>query len=159
MRHHRLNRIVERNSRQDDPLENIGMREDADRLLVGIDDDHRTDIAIGHQFDGHLDRRIRRDRNGILVNDRRQRRIHRLLLGNVLGELQLQLLARLAEQTGEVLRTEEIEHRTLLHQQEESLGRQFVAENILKRRINARRGSLCRHRPDRKPFARPQRQR
>jgi hypothetical protein len=62
----------------------------------------------------------------------------------------LQLLLRLLEQTGDVLRAEEVENRALLGQREEIIGRQFVAEDILARHVGAGCRALRHQRPDRK---------
>jgi hypothetical protein len=71
---------------------------------LGIDDHHRPQVAVGHQFDDLANRRFRRHRNRFALDNRGERRIHRFLLGGALGKLQLQLLLRLFEQAGDVLR-------------------------------------------------------
>ena len=52
-----------------------------------------------------------------------------------IDEAQLQLLARLIEQTGDVLGTKKIEFGTANQQCHEVLGGQLVAENIINRRV------------------------
>jgi hypothetical protein len=53
------------------------------------------------------------------------------------AKLQLQLLLRLLEQAGDVLRAEKIENAALLGQGKEIVGRQFVAEDLIAGHVGA----------------------
>ena len=115
-RHDRFDRLVERGTRQDDALEHIGLSKDADRPLLVIDNDHRTYRARCHHLDNATHRCSTSHRNRRPFDDRGERRVHCLLFGDTLRKLRLQLLARLAEQTGDVLRAKEVEDHTLLQE-------------------------------------------
>ena len=146
--HHRGNWLIERPAGEHDALQNIREGKDPDRLLAGINNHHRPQVAVGHQFDHLANRRFRRDRNRFALDDHRQRRIHRFLFGGALRKLELQLLLRLFEQAGNVLRTEQAEDRTLLGKGKEIVGRQLVAEDILARHVSARSRALRHQRTD-----------
>ena len=157
-RHDRLDRLVERGAGQHDAFQDVRLREDADRLLLIIDDDHRTNRARRHRLDDAAHRRSAADGNRRPFDHRGERRIHRLLLGDALRELRLQLLPRLTEQTGDVLRAKQVEDRALLQQEEEIGNRQFVTEDVADRRIDIGRRPLRHRRTNREALARPQRQ-
>jgi hypothetical protein len=152
--------LLQRGTRQDDSLQHVRKRKDAKRLLSGIDDHHRPQVAVGHQGNDLANRCLRRHGNRFPLDNRGEWRIHRLLLGSALGKLQLQLLLRVLEQAGDVLAAEEIENRALLGQGKEVVGRQFVAENLLACHVGTRSGVTLRHqRPDREGLTRAERAR
>jgi len=155
--HQLADRAGEVEGGQDHPRQQVALGDDAHRPAFVVDHHHAAQAQLVHALERAARGRVSTHENRVLLDQLAQAGGHGLLLGRALREGGLQLLAGLVEQAGDVLRAEQVEDRTHLHQVQEIVRAELEAEAVLDRDVGIGRRAAGGDRADREAFAGPQR--
>ena len=146
-RHHIDHRLIQIDLRQSNALQHIGQGQNTQRTPILIHRDHGADLLLMHDLQHLPYRHIRRACYRCAPDDRRQGAGQRLLFHTRITVLGLDDLFGVFQQIGDAPRTEIAECGTEADQLAKIGRRQFVAEHIVARPIDARDTAVGQQRP------------